>query len=100
MSRVINEQETIQVQTEVNLVSASVRRFEMFETFVNGDLEKRNADGTAKTSDRVEGDIGAKTVEEALADIENATGVAPDVSTLTVQDFINSLIHQIDADGE
>lgn len=99
MSRTINEQQIAQVLESVTLVSASVRRVELLGTQIIGNIEKRNADETAQASSMVEGDLGAKTVAEALADIEAATGIAPDIATLTVQDFINSLIHEIDANA-
>lgn len=94
MSVEINESQEILKRVAVSFNRARVVAVDFRQEKVEGTRQKYSTEHDMKETDRISTELSGKTVQEALDEIEASEGQAPDLSSLSVQDFVNSLIHE------
>lgn len=96
MAREISQSKSVKVIQDVTFTSRAVRTTAIVP---DGDSFRLEATAAITGGDVVENeslsvDLDGLTVQTILDELEAFTGSAPDLSALTVVDFIHSIIHE------
>jgi len=94
MARTINETASVQVTEEKTFNQQSVIGVKIASGSMRSDIEKSSDQHEAVKNESVVADISALTVQTALDELEAFLGQAPNLSELSFEDFIHSVVHE------
>lgn len=89
----------VQATTTKTFVSAKIVKIKHFnggDTSVSAVIVSDDEENPVESprGTEVSGMLSGKTVQQALDDLESFLGEAPDLTTLSVEDFLHSVAHQ------